>query len=359
MKRPWRTDGAMVNPEEHISPTPVNRPDDADLPAAAVSLPTAPGRLRWTRIRPTRGLAVRIGLAAILILIAVLTNLSFLGWGLFVLFAILVVPLGRARSFAVAFVPYSAVWFVFTALRSLADETALADALNTDVGSLERRIFGQLPSIMLQDRLYDPRHLHWYDYLCTFVHWSYFIIPHVVAIRTWYKDPKLFRHYLGALTLLLAFGLCVYFLIPSRPPWDTPEVLDSPSQSFVRRVMTPVGEQLGGGLYQASYNVIGESNPWAAMPSIHMAITFLLVFPLFRWGKRWGYAGLVYAAMMGFSLIYLGEHFFLDVVTGALISTYSWYAAGTWFRRLMPLVRPDLRRSIGRPFGDTSTTQPT
>lgn len=341
--------------------------DDRDLdvaPASETASEEPSGRLRWTRIRFTRGLGIRLGLAAILIVAALLTNLSFLGWGLFVLFAILVVPLGRARSFAISFVPYAAVWFIFTALRSLADETALADALSTDVGSLERRIFGgQLPTVTLQDRFFDPNHLHWYDFLCTFTHWSYFIIPHVVAIRTWYKYPKLFRHYLGAMTLLLAVGLCIYFLIPSRPPWETPEApeggVDSSMLPPVYRIMTSIAEQLGGGLYKASYKVIGESNPWAAMPSIHMAITFLLVFPLFHWGRKWGYLGLLYSALMGYSLIYLGEHFFLDVCAGILITTYSWYAAGTWFRRLAPLVRFAREGSPSRRLGEPSTGQST
>jgi membrane-associated phospholipid phosphatase len=197
---------------------------------------------------------------------------------------------------------------------------------------------------MLQDRLYVPGHLHWYDYFCTFVHWSYFVIPHAVAIRTWYKNPKLYRHYLWAMTFLLGLGLVLYFLIPSRPPWDTPEVLDTPSQSFVRRLMTPVAEQLGGGLYAAGYKVIGESNPWAAMPSIHTAITFLIVFPAFHAGRRWGYLALIYAAMMGYSLIYLGEHFVLDVSAGVLVTSLGWLGAGWWIRQTDQRTIPVLSR---------------
>ncbi|HEY7030181.1 MAG TPA: phosphatase PAP2 family protein [Thermomicrobiales bacterium] len=302
-------------------------------------------RYRWSPIRPSRSLAVRLALASGLVITAILTNRSFLGWGLFVLFAILVVPIGRARSFAISFVPYAAVWFAFTAMRSLADETALADSLSSVVGNFERRLFGgRLPSIMLQDRFYDRNHLHWYDYLCTFVHWSYFVIPHAVAIRTWYKDPMLFRRYLASMTMVLAIGLALYFMIPSRPPWNLPEELSSPSQPVVQRIMAKVGKQLGGGLYQATYDVIGESNPWAAMPSIHMAITVLLVFPAFRAGRRWGYLALAYAALMGYSLVYLGEHYVVDVTIGTVISTYSWYAVGTWSRRVAPLVRPVRRR---------------
>lgn len=290
------------------------------------------GRLPGVRL--SRSLIIRLALASALILTAIVSNWGFVGWGLFAIFAILIVPVGRWRSFVISFIPYTVVWFTFTFLRSLADETILAEKVSMEVGNLERRIFGgQLPTNMLQDRLYVPGELHWYDYLTTFIHWSYFVVPHAVAIRTWYKNTQLYRHYLAGMTLLLALGLVLYFLIPSRPPWDTPEVLDTPSQSFVRRLMTPVAEQLGGGLYEAGYKVIGESNPWAAMPSIHTAITFLIVFPAFYAGRKWGYAALIYACSMGYSLIYLGEHFVLDVAAGIAVTVMGWYGAGWWLRR--------------------------
>lgn len=291
-------------------------------------------------------MTIRMSASLVLIVVSLLTNRSFLGWGLFVIFAIMVVPLGRARSFLISFVPYAAVWFIFTALRSFSDETILARTLNTQVAQLERWLFsGQYPSVMLQDRLFDPNNLHWYDYATTAVHWSYFLIPHAVAIRVWHKNPALFRHYLSAMTLLLAVGLCIYFLIPSNPPWLAPEPVNSPSAPLIFRVMENVGKQLGGGIYNASYKVIGESNPIAAMPSIHMAITFLIVFPAFHAGKRWGIAALLYATAMGYSLIYLGEHYFVDIIAGCLITIYGWVAAGTWLKR----VAPALSRPISEP----------
>jgi membrane-associated phospholipid phosphatase len=303
--------------------------------------------LRGALSRLSPSMTIRIAASLALVVASFLSNRSFLGWGLFVIFAIMVVPIGRARSFLMSFVPYAAVWFIFTALRSFSDETILARTLNTQVAQLERWLFGgQYPSVMLQDRLFDPSHLHWYDYATTGVHWSYFLIPHAVAIRVWYKNPSLFRHYLSAMTLLLAVGLCIYFLIPSNPPWLAPEPVNSPSAPLIFRVMETVAKELGGGLYNASYKVIGESNPIAAMPSIHMAITFLIVFPAFHAGKRWGIAALLYSAAMGYSLIYLGEHYFVDVIAGCLITTYGWVAAGTWLKR----VAPALSRSAVEPI---------
>lgn len=300
--------------------------------------------------RLSRSMAIRITFSVALITIALLTNRSFLGWGLFVIFAVLIVPVGRARSFFLSFAPYAGVWFVFTAARSLADETVLARTLNLKVSQLERWVFGgQLPTVLLQDRMFDPNHLHWYDFACTAVHWSYFIIPHAVAIRLWYKNTALFRHYLSAMTLLLAVGLCIYFLIPTNPPWLAPEPINSPSAAVIYRVMETIGKELGGGLYNASYRVVGESNPIAAMPSIHTAITFLLVFPAWHAGKRWGIAATLYAAAMGYSLVYLGEHYVVDVLAGCLVTTYAWVASGTWLRRVAPAVTRSLTAPIASP----------
>jgi membrane-associated phospholipid phosphatase len=289
--------------------------------------------------KPSRALWIRIAVAVVLIAVSALTNRQFLGWGLFVVFAILAVPLGRARSFLYSFVPYALVWFVFTFLRSLADETVLARTLNTNVPRLERWLFGgQLPTVTLQDRFLDLNNLGWHDYFLTGIHWSYFIVPHAVAIRTWQKHPALFRHYLGAMTLTLAVGLLIYFLIPTNPPWLAPEPINSPSAAPVYRVMEAIGKELGGGLYDASYAVIGESNAIAAMPSIHMAITFLVVFPARRAGRRRTLLALVYSGLMGLALVYLGEHYVVDVVVGVVIAIYGWVAAGAWIGRAAPIV---------------------
>jgi membrane-associated phospholipid phosphatase len=286
----------------------------------------------WT----PRGLIVRGFLAMLIVVGSILTNRSFVGWGLFTTFAILMVPTGRIRSFLFSFGPYAGVWFVFTALRSISDETPLARTLNLYAPDFERDLFrGQLPTVTLQDRFFDPLNLRWYDYFCTSIHWSYFIVPHALVIYLWFKRPELFRHMLGAMMLLLGMGLAIYFLIPSNPPWMAPEPINSPSAPVVYRVMESIGKEIGGGLYQASYKVIGESNPRAAMPSIHMAITFLLVFPSFNLSRRFGMAVLVYSGLMGYSLMYLGEHYFIDIAVGCLIAAYGWYG----FPRLLELIR--------------------
>jgi membrane-associated phospholipid phosphatase len=103
--------------------------------------------------------------------------------------------------------------------------------------------------------------------------------------------------------------------------------------------MEAVAYEIGGGLYEASYNVIGESNPIAAMPSIHTAVTVLLVFPAWYSGRRWFIAALVYSVLMGITLVYTGEHYVVDVAMGAAVAAYGWATAGFWLRALAPLLR--------------------
>ena len=339
-----------VGEESPIAPAPPLEADDLASAPSDGRFTTLRNRVALLQWPPSRQQLIRLAIGVTLIAAAGLTNRSFLGWGLFATVAVLVVPVGRARSFVLAFIPYATVWFVFTVLRSLADETALADTLNLYVTRFERWLFGgQLPTITLQDRYFDYSNLSWYDYFLTSIHWSYFIIPHAVAFRTWQVNPALFRRFLWAMTLLLGVGLMIYFLLPSNPPWLSGEQFDSPASATVYRIMEPVGEQLGGGLYDASYKVIGESNPIAAMPSIHMAITALLVFPAGHLGRRWRLLAIAYAALMGLALVYLGEHFVIDVVVGSLVAAYGWFAAGAWLGRVGPLVAERFRRGAAQP----------
>lgn len=294
---------------------------------------------------PSRSTLIRIAFAALLVIIALFTNRQFLGWGLFATLAVLVVPIGRTRSFLASFVPYAAVWFTFTFLRSLADETALAQRVNTVASEIERWIFnGELPTIRLQARFYEPNDIAWWDFYLTFVHWSYFIIPHAVAAFLWWKYPTRFLRYLRAMTLLLTLGLVLYFLLPSNPPWLAPESLNTPGAPTVLRIMEPIATEIGGGLYEAGYRIVGESNPIAAMPSIHMAITFLLVGVAGYFGRPWKLAAWFYSFSMGLALVYLGEHYIIDIVVGCLITAYSWHAAGGWMRTLLPILVRKLAR---------------
>lgn len=291
-----------------------------------------------------RALLTRIGIALGLILVLALVSPSFFGWGVAVAATIVAVPISRLRAYATAFLPYGAAWLIFTMLRALADETKVP--LRTDaVTRVERWMFlGNTPTIWLQSHMFDPLSLAWYDYATTFVHWSYFFVPHIAAILIWRKNPWLFTRYLVATILLLGIGLLVYFLSPAAPPWLT---TDSAPQADTYRVMANVGREINSSLYDRTYSVVGDSNPVAAMPSMHQAITFLVAIFAIRAGGWLRIAGILYAIAMAFSLVYTGEHYVIDILIGSALATYAYFTSERWLSAIGPLFQTLRRNSRG------------
>lgn len=302
-----------------------------------------------------RALLTRLGIATVLIVGLALASPSFFGWGLAVAAMIVAVPISRLRAYAAAFLPYGAAWLVFTMLRALADETRVP--LRTDaVTRVERwMFFGNTPTIWLQNHMFDPLSLAWYDYATTFVHWSYFFVPHLAAILIWRKNPPLFTRYLVATILLLGAGLLVYFISPAAPPWLT---TDTAPQADTYRVMANVGREINSSLYDRTYSVVGDSNPVAAMPSMHQAITFLVTLFAMRAGGWLRIAGILYAIAMGFSLVYTGEHYVIDIIVGCALATYAYFIADRWLTAIAPLfqtLRRSARGELGSPLDPAGT----
>jgi membrane-associated phospholipid phosphatase len=82
----------------------------------------------------------------------------------------------------------------------------------------------------------------------------------------------------------------------------------------------------------------GLVNLVAAMPSLHAAYPAMLL--LFFWNDgRWWRIGLaLYTLAMGFSLVYGGEHFVIDVLVG-------WLYAGIAYAAVC-VAAPALRRAV-------------
>jgi membrane-associated phospholipid phosphatase len=83
--------------------------------------------------------------------------------------------------------------------------------------------------------------------------------------------------------------------------------------------MVEFGERIWGPAWTRMFGTLG-SNPWAAMPSLHFATALMAAILLSESGGRLqGMAGWTYAGMLGFALVYLGEHYVVDLLAGALI----------------------------------------
>lgn len=77
-----------------------------------------------------------------------------------------------------------------------------------------------------------------------------------------------------------------------------------------------------------------------SFPSAHTATSFAAAVPLFRGKTLWGIAGCVFAALVGFSRLYLYVHFPSDVLIGAVlgvgIGLLCSFLAGKAERKIYP-----------------------
>ena len=59
----------------------------------------------------------------------------------------------------------------------------------------------------------------------------------------------------------------------------------------------------------------------ASFPSGHTSASFAAATAIYAINKKWGITAYIFAAVMGFSRLYLGVHFPTDVLAGALVGT--------------------------------------
>jgi membrane-associated phospholipid phosphatase len=90
------------------------------------------------------------------------------------------------------------------------------------------------------------------------------------------------------------------------------------------------------GIFNTGDNV-GGANDVAAMPSLHIAIVAIISFYFMTRGRVGVALGVFYILAMSFALVYLGEHYFFDIVVGIAVALVSWVAVRWaliyWYRR--------------------------
>ncbi|SHG84700.1 PAP2 superfamily protein [Jatrophihabitans endophyticus] len=231
-------------------------------------------------------------------------------------------------------------WLPFTAVLVLYDRTrALADALGLplheqDVLDVERALFGGTePTLWLQQHLYDPAVVHWYDVGCTLVYSSHFLVTPVLAAALWLRERATWLRYISRVVALSAAGLVTYCLFPQAPPWYAARSgLTEPIARLSARGWIPL--HLGDVSQTLEHAQREGANPVAAMPSLHTAFAVLVaVMAVTRLRSRWRWLALLYPLAMGFTLVYTGEHYVLDLLAGAAYALAVHAALCRWEQR--------------------------
>ena len=103
-------------------------------------------------------------------------------------------------------------------------------------------------------------------------------------------------------------------------------------------MMVEYGEWFWKDRWSPLYSVFG-GNPLAAMPSLHFATSLMGAHLLEEVDPVAGAVGWTYALTLGLALVYLGEHYVVDLIGGAVLEETVRAAA--------PRATPAARRLTG------------
>jgi membrane-associated phospholipid phosphatase len=184
--------------------------------------------------------------------------------------------------------------------------------------NVDKSIFGFVPTVKLQSLLYNPTRLAWYDYLATLFYVCHVITPAIVGYYFWLKDKVFFSKFAFAFLVLSYAGFITYIIFPAMPPWIAGSLGYLPHVTEIAGVVLSHFFRIG--IVSNSVVSLLDINSVAAMPSLHAAFPLMVFFFLFKWSKKAGVFFIPYVLGVWFSVIYLGAHYFIDVVMGVVYS---------------------------------------
>jgi membrane-associated phospholipid phosphatase len=246
------------------------------------------------------------------------------------------VPRSRARDLGVCALN---MWAYLAAYEMPNDDPeALAARVRVDYPiAIDRALgLGVPPTLRLQRAFSAPGAVNRAERVLVWSHWMWFAVPHATVVYVLLRAPDRFPAAAARMYGVFDVGAVFYWAIPTAPPWWAAARgrLDDGQPLRVRRMMIEYGEKFWGDRWGALYDVLG-GNPLAAMPSLHFATSLMAVHLLSEVGPGSGAVGWTYAVTLGLALVYLGEHYAVDLIGGAALAEGVRFAAP----RLTPLYK--------------------
>jgi membrane-associated phospholipid phosphatase len=180
--------------------------------------------------------------------------------------------------------------------------------------------FGVVPSARLQRAFSRRGEVNRVERALVWCHWLWFIVPHGSVAYVALRKPERLPGAAARMYAVFDLGAVFYWAAPTAPPWWAAAGghLSDEEGPIVRRMMIEYGEQFWGERWNALYGALG-GNPLAAMPSLHFATSLMAARLLSEMGPVPGALGWAYAGTLGLALVYLGEHYAIDLIAGAAL----------------------------------------
>ena len=292
----------------------------AEAPAIAAAPPIAaapsvPGSTRRNAL---------IGLAAYVV--ATVLLFSFTGVllaretiFLWLLVGVLAVSLADVRGFVRGVIfdwlPFYLILVAYDFLRGFVGANPIFAPHFVPQIDADRFLFGgTVPTVWLQERLFEVGQLPWYDVLSWVVYLTHYFLIFIVAAWLWRVSRVRFLEFRAMVLTLSIAAFLTYAFVPAAPPWMASDhLMIGPVNRIPGSVWTELGVYPAASIWDKGSSLY---NPVAALPSLHAAFPMLLCCYFWRAGTIAKVLGVAYVLAMAWTLVYGGEHYVFDVLLG-------------------------------------------
>jgi membrane-associated phospholipid phosphatase len=155
---------------------------------------------------------------------------------------------------------------------------------------------------------------------------SHFVITTSVLVWLYLRHNERFYFVRNMFVVAMGFALVGYLLLPTAPPRFFPEL------GFVDTISYYVNVKHDSGLVALFFN------PYAAVPSMHVAFSLMIAVPTILIVKRRILKALwaMYPLLITFVVIVTGNHWVMDAIAGAIVAGASALVAAHVLSRVWP-----------------------
>ena len=215
---------------------------------------------------------------------------------------------------------------------------------------------GTPPGVRLQRALRDPPRPAALDVGLTGLHYLLWAAPHAALGWILICDEERFPRAAGRLAAVYHLTTLGYWYLPTAPPWWASEQegrMGGQLQHISRDASLATKHKLTGGEPPSGRERREadrqQGNPWGSMPSDALPAAAITAKSLGEISRVAGAVGWTLTAIDGFVLVYLGEHYVIDLIAGLALVELIWRAEplALPFVRLGTAALRTLERAVG------------
>jgi membrane-associated phospholipid phosphatase len=266
----------------------------------------------------TPGMLVSITLGYVLLIsgIMIWRGISVSPDYLLALFVPIAALSGRLVRYIKDWVPFVVIFLAWEAMRGIAAKDGIQPHV-ADIAAVETWVFGgHLPTAVLQSWVSGSA-THVLAVAGTVIYFFHFVVPLLIGLILWLKDRTQFLRFTTTLMGMALVCFVIYLLVPTAPPW----------YAMQKGAIGGFSKLIDGSLPSAVSPYYHSLNPnhTAAFPSLHAAFPFLGFLALRGVYPRGAWIAFVWSVLVWVSVVFLGEHYAIDVIAGVAAAAGAWW----------------------------------